>query len=135
MKENIIQKKTFDFAIRIINVYKYLKQNKSETVISKQLLRSGTSIGANIEEAIGGQSKNDFSSKLSVAYKEARESNYWIKILEIIGKIVIILLVSELVPLLVVPILLSVLLLLYFELELPLATLKSLLVLFVLVAV
>jgi four helix bundle protein len=87
MKENIIQKKTFDFAIRIINVYKYLKQNKSETVISKQLLRSGTSIGANIEEAIGGQSKNDFSSKLSVAYKEARESNYWIKILEIIGKI------------------------------------------------
>jgi four helix bundle protein len=82
MKENIIQSKTFDFAIRIINVYKYLKQNKNEYVLSKQLLRSGTSIGANIEEALGGQSKNDFVSKLSVAYKEARESSYWIKLLE-----------------------------------------------------
>jgi len=82
MKENIIQSKTFNFAIRIIKVYKYLIQNKNETILSKQLLRSGTSIGANIEEAIGGQSKNDFVSKLSVAYKEARESSYWIKLLE-----------------------------------------------------
>jgi four helix bundle protein len=82
MKNNIIQEKTFDFAIRIIKVYKYLKQNKNEFVLSKQLLRSGTSIGANIEEAIGGQSRNDFTSKLSVAYKEARESSYWIKLLE-----------------------------------------------------
>lgn len=82
MKENVIQTKTFDFAIRIIKVYKHLKQNKNEYIISKQLLRSGTSIGANIEEAIGGQSKNDFTSKLSIAYKEARESSYWIKLLE-----------------------------------------------------
>jgi len=82
MKENIIQTKTFDFAIRIVKVYKHLKQNKNEQILSKQLLRSGTSIGANIEEAIGGQSKNDFSSKLSIAYKEARESSYWIKLLE-----------------------------------------------------
>ena len=76
MKENIIQTKTFDFAIRIVKVYKHLRQNKNEQILSKQLLRSGTSIGANIEEAIGGQSKNDFSSKLSIAYKEARESSY-----------------------------------------------------------
>ena len=76
MKENIIQTKTFDFAIRIVKVYKHLKQNKNEQILSKQLLRSGTSIGANIEKAIGGQSKNDFSSKLSIAYKEARESSY-----------------------------------------------------------
>jgi len=82
MKENIIQTKTFDFAIRIVKVYKHLRQNKNEQILSKQLLRSGTSIGANIEEAIGGQSKNDFSSKLSIAYKEARESSYWIKLLE-----------------------------------------------------
>lgn len=82
MKENIIQKKSFNFAIRVVKVYKHLKQNKNEFILSKQLLRSGTSIGANVEEAIGGQSKNDFSSKLSVAYKEARESSYWIKLLE-----------------------------------------------------
>jgi four helix bundle protein len=82
MKDNIIRNKTFDFAIRIIKVYKYLKNSKNEFILSKQLLRSGTSIGANIEEAIGGQSRSDFSSKLSVAYKEARESGYWIKLLE-----------------------------------------------------
>ncbi|MFA6007806.1 MAG: four helix bundle protein [Candidatus Shapirobacteria bacterium] len=82
MKENVIQEKSFNFAIRIIKVYKYLKQNKQEFVLSKQLLRSGTSIGANVEEAIGSQSRNDFISKLSIAYKEARESSYWIKLLE-----------------------------------------------------
>ena len=82
MKENIIQSKTFDFALRILKLYKYLPKEKYENVLSKQLLRSGTSIGANIEEAIGGQSKSDFISKLSVAYKEARESSYWIKLLK-----------------------------------------------------
>lgn len=82
MKDNIIRNKTFDFAIRIIKVYKYLKHSKNEFILSKQLLRSGTSIGANVEEAIGGQSRSDFGSKLSVAYKEARESGYWIKLLE-----------------------------------------------------
>ncbi|MFZ2152883.1 MAG: four helix bundle protein [Microgenomates group bacterium] len=81
MKDNILLNKSFNFAIRIVNVYKHLKYKKYESILSKQLLRSGTSIGANIEEAIGGQSENDFSSKLSVAYKEAPESNYWIKLL------------------------------------------------------
>jgi len=70
--ENIIQQKTFAFAIRIVNVYKHL--------LSKQLLRSGTSIGANIEESIGGQSNKDFLSKISIAYKEARETVYWLKL-------------------------------------------------------
>mgnify|MGYP006359993989 CR=1 FL=1 len=79
--DNIIQEKSFAFAIRIVNCYKYLKFEKREFVLSKQLLRSGTSIGANIEESIGGQSKADFISKLSIAYKEARETLYWLKLL------------------------------------------------------
>lgn len=82
MKKNIIQEKSFCFALRIIKLYKYLKDNKNEYVLSKQLLRSGTSIGANIEESIGGQSKNDFVSKISVAYKESRETLYWLKLLK-----------------------------------------------------
>ena len=80
--ENIIQQKTFAFAIRIVNVYKHLKAEKKEFVLSKQLLRSGTSIGANIEESIGGQSNKDFLSKISIAYKEARETVYWLKLLQ-----------------------------------------------------
>ncbi len=82
-EDNIIVQKTFDFAVRSINLYKHLcyKATNKEFVISKQLVRSGTSIGANIEEAIGGQSTADFISKLSIAYKEARESRYWIKLL------------------------------------------------------
>ena len=70
VKENIIQQKSFSFAIRIVNLYKYLISEKREFVLSKQLLRSGTSIGANIEESIGGQSEKDFLSKLSISYKE-----------------------------------------------------------------
>ena len=81
MKDNLIQKKSFDFAIRIVNLYKYLIEEKKEYTLSKQLLRSGTSIGANIEESLGGQSKKDFIAKLSIAYKEARETNYWLRIL------------------------------------------------------
>ncbi|MCC6250837.1 MAG: four helix bundle protein [Bacteroidia bacterium] len=82
MKEdNVIQTKSFAFAIRIVNTYKILRNEKKEFVLSKQLLRSGTSIGANVEEAIGGQSKADFISKISIAYKEARETLYWIKLL------------------------------------------------------
>ena len=82
-ENNIIVQKTFDFAVRSINLYKHLcyKSANKEFIISKQLVRSGTSIGANIEEAIGGQSTADFISKLSIAYKEARESLYWIKLL------------------------------------------------------
>ncbi|MBS1776103.1 MAG: four helix bundle protein [Bacteroidetes bacterium] len=82
MKENIIQQKSFAFAIRIVYVYKHLQNEKKEFVLSKQLLRSGTSIGANIEESIGGASEKDFLHKLTIAYKEARESIYWIKLLK-----------------------------------------------------
>ena len=81
MKDNLIQRKTYDFALKIIKVYKNLNDEKKEFILSKQLIRSGTSIGANIEEAIGGQSEKDFISKLSIAYKEARETKYWIKLL------------------------------------------------------
>ncbi len=73
-QDNIIQQKSFAFAIRIVSLYKFLTAKKKEFVLSKQLLRSGTSIGANIEESIGGQSDKDFLSKISIAYKEARES-------------------------------------------------------------
>ena len=82
MKENIVQQKSFSFAIRIVNLYKYLVSEKKEFVLSKQLLRSGTSIGANVEESIGGQSEKDFLSKLSISYKEARETIYWLKLLK-----------------------------------------------------
>ena len=89
MKEkNIIVEKSYNFALRIIKLYKYLVDNKNEYVLSKQLLRSGTSIGANIEEAIGGQSTKDFFSKISIAYKEARESHYWIRLLKDSGYII-----------------------------------------------
>lgn len=81
-KDNIVQSKSYQFAIRIVNLYKYLKEEKKEFILSKQLLRSGTSIGANIEEALGGQSKKDFYAKLTIAYKEARESHYWIRLLK-----------------------------------------------------
>ncbi len=80
--DNIIQQKSFAFAIRIVNLYKYLTSEKKEFVLSKQLLRSGTSVGANIEESIGGQSEKDFLSKISISYKEARESIYWLKLLQ-----------------------------------------------------
>ncbi len=81
MKDNIIKIKSYNFAIRIVNLYKYLTINKREYILYKQVLRSGTSIGANVEEAIGGQSDKDFVSKLSMAYKEARETRYWINLL------------------------------------------------------
>ncbi|HHU96044.1 MAG: four helix bundle protein [Bacteroidota bacterium] len=81
MKENVVKDKSFDFAVRIVNLYKHLSQEKKEFVLSKQLLRSGTSIGANVEEAIGGISKADFRAKLSIAYKEARETVYWLRLL------------------------------------------------------
>lgn len=80
MKENIIQQKSFDFALLVIELYKKLIK-RNEFVLSKQILRSGTSIGANIEESIGAQSRNDFISKISISYKEARETEYWLKLL------------------------------------------------------
>ena len=82
MKENnVIVEKSYAFAIRVVNCYKYLYTEKKEFVLFKQLLRSGTSIGANVEEAVGGQSRKDFFAKLSIAYKETRETNYWLRIL------------------------------------------------------
>ena len=79
--DNVVQEKSYAFALRIIKLYKYLKNNKNEYDLSRQILRSGTSIGANIEEAIGAQSKKDFISKISIAYKETRETHYWIRLL------------------------------------------------------
>ena len=81
-KDNVIQIKSYNFAIRIVELYKFLSAEKKEFILSKQLLRSGTSIGANIEEAIGGQSRKDFYAKLTISYKEARESHYWIRLLK-----------------------------------------------------
>lgn len=81
MKDNIILDKSFDFSIRIVKLYKYLCDEKREFVLSKQLLRCGTSIGANINEAQAGQSKADFVAKMSIASKEARETKYWIELL------------------------------------------------------
>ncbi len=81
MDKNIVLNKSFDFSVRVVNLYKYLCKEKKEYVLSKQLLRSGTSIGANINEAQAGQSKKDFIAKMAIASKEARESKYWIDLL------------------------------------------------------
>jgi four helix bundle protein len=81
VKDNIILDKSFEFAIRIVKLYKYLCDDKKEYVLSKQLLRCGTSIGANINEAQAGQSKADFIAKMAISSKEARETKYWIDLL------------------------------------------------------
>ena len=82
MKENNhVLVKSFDFSVRIVNLCKYLQSDKKEYILSKQLIRSGTSIGANVNEAQAAQSKNDFIAKLSIASKEARETKYWIDLL------------------------------------------------------
>ena len=81
MSENVSVEKSFDFAVRIVNLYKYLTEEQKEYVLSKQLLRCGTSIGANISEAQRGQSKADFISKMSIALKEANETLYWLNLL------------------------------------------------------
>lgn len=79
--DNIIVDKSKAFAVRTINLYKYLCNEKKEFVLSKQLLRSGTSIGANVKEAIRGQSKDDFAHKINISLKEASESEYWLELL------------------------------------------------------
>lgn len=79
--ESIIKQKSFVFAIRIVKLYQYLSEQKKEFVLSKQLLRSGTSIGANVHEALQGSSKKDFINKLSISLKEAHETEYWLKLL------------------------------------------------------
>ncbi|MBU1635101.1 four helix bundle protein [bacterium] len=80
-KNNVIQDKSYSFALRIVKLYQFLVNERKEFVLSKQILRSGTSIGANVEEAIGGQSEKDFKSKMTIAYKEARETHYWLRLL------------------------------------------------------
>ncbi len=81
MSESIIAIKTFDFAVDIVNLYRELVKTKKDFVLSKQLLRSGTSIGANVSEALKGQSKKDFLAKMYIALKEANETDYWIRLL------------------------------------------------------
>ena len=78
---NAIVEKSFEFAVRIVNLCKYLTKEHKEFVLSKQLLRSGTSVGANVMEAQRGQSKADFSAKMCIALKEANETLYWLKLL------------------------------------------------------
>lgn len=84
---NVVYEKAYRFAIRIVKAYRYLCDDKKEFVLSKQLLRSGTSIGANIAEANGAISKADFSAKISIAYKECLESKYWLSLLKDTGYI------------------------------------------------
>jgi len=81
MHNNISVNKTFEFSIRIVNLYKYLIENKKEYILTKQIVRCGTSIGANVAEAQRAQSKADFISKMSIALKEAYETEYWIRLL------------------------------------------------------
>jgi four helix bundle protein len=79
---NIIQDKSYAFSLKIIKIYNYLTTEKKEFVLSKQILRCGTSIGANVEESIGAVSKKDFLNKMYIAYKETRETKYWINLLK-----------------------------------------------------
>jgi four helix bundle protein len=81
MKENVVLTKSYRFAVRIVKMHVFLSKKLREYELSGQLLRSGTSIGANIEEALGGASRKDFANKLNIAYKEARETKYWLRLL------------------------------------------------------
>lgn len=82
LTKNIVLDKSYLFALRIVKLYIYLRKEKKEYHLSGQIVRSGTSIGANIEEATGGSSRKDFKAKLDIAYKEARETRYWIRLLK-----------------------------------------------------
>lgn len=82
MKENVVKNKSFAFALRIIKAYQYLCEQKKEYILSKQLLRSGTSIGAMVREAEHAESNADFIHKMSIALKEANETEYWLELLE-----------------------------------------------------
>jgi four helix bundle protein len=85
MKENVVARKSEEFAIKVVQVYQKLIENKREFVLSKQFLRSGTSIGANVAESEGAISKAEFSLKISIAYKEALETKYWINLMNKTG--------------------------------------------------
>ncbi len=86
-KENIVQIKSYEFALSCVKLFQKLTNEKRDYILSQQVLRSGTSIGANIEESIGGQSTKDFLAKISIAYKEARETHYWLRLLRDTGYI------------------------------------------------
>ena len=79
--DNIVLDKSFDFAVRVVKLYKHLRYALDERVLSAQVLKSGTSIGANIREALRGQSRNDFMAKMNIALKEAYETEYWLELL------------------------------------------------------
>ncbi len=79
--QSIIKDKSYQFALQIIQLSLKIKNTKKEFILTQQLLKSGTSIGANVEEALGGQSSRDFFAKMSIAYKEARETDYWLRLL------------------------------------------------------
>ena len=81
LKENVILRKSFAFSVRIVRAYQHLSETKREYVLSKQLLRAATSIGANVHEANNAQGKRDFIAKMYIAYKEATETEYWIKLM------------------------------------------------------
>jgi len=81
MSQSIIKEKSFAFAVRVVNLFKFLKEEKRESVLSKQVLRSGTSIGANVREAMQAESKADFIHKLHIALKETAETGYWLELL------------------------------------------------------
>jgi len=81
VKSNVIVEKTKSFALRIIKLNRYLREEKNEWILSKQILKSGTSIGANVKEAVRGQTKPDFYAKMNVALKEASETEYWLELL------------------------------------------------------
>ncbi|HLK96301.1 MAG TPA: four helix bundle protein [Hymenobacter sp.] len=80
-EQNVVLAKSYAFGVRMLKLYRHFCHEQREYVVSKQVVRSGTSIGANVEEAVGGISKADFSSKISQAYKEARETSYWLRLL------------------------------------------------------
>ena len=82
VRENVVVEKSMSFAVRVVRLYQHLSEAKHEFVMSKQVLRSGTSIGANVREAVSAQSKADFVSKCSIALKECDETGYWLELLQ-----------------------------------------------------
>lgn len=82
MENGTVEKKSFDFSVRVVNLYRFLTEEKKEFVLSKQILRSGTSVGANVSEGERAQSKADFYAKMSIALKEANETYYWLRLLK-----------------------------------------------------
>lgn len=84
-ENNPARVKSYAFALRMLKLYPYLKESKQEYIVSKQVVRSGTSIGANVEEAVAAISKAEFSARMSIAYREARETSYWLRLLHDAG--------------------------------------------------